>query len=49
MAGTPEMKPRRWMDLVLAESRHHEVKMPWARAPKAENAGTRTENPTDAG
>jgi len=46
-AGKIDMKHRRWIDQVLAESQEDSVTLPWARAPKSEPAGAARKIPQD--
>ena len=42
-----DMKHRRWIDQVLAESHEDSVTLPWARAPKTEPAEAARKIPQD--
>ena len=46
-SGLIDMKHRRWIDQVLAESQSRSVTLPWARGPKTNPAGSARKNPQD--
>lgn len=48
MAGTLQMKIRRWLDQLLTESRDQKIALPWSRSQGKKTAGTRRENSQDA-
>lgn len=47
--GQIDMNSRRWIEQILAKSQELSVTFPWARAPKADAAGSARKSPQDAG